>query len=144
MSLPVFSIFTHIQGRRLAERVSRSIKCAFGENMPVVTQLLTDSERSLLSSILPEKSFFELGNPYAITLLQRDIEMARRLKQLSPRFRSNGNNGTGRGRMVAQLSQEFGLCIRMVYRILMRLEGRSNGHRRRLKLYVTDFAAVQG
>jgi len=112
--------------------------------MPIIPQLLTDSERSLLSSILPEESFFELGNPYAITLLQRDIEMARRVKQLSPHFKPNGGNGTCRGRMVAQLSQEFGLCIRMVYRILMRLEGRSNGHRKALKCYITDFAAVHG
>jgi len=109
--------------------------------MPVITQLLTDSERSLLSSILPEDSFFKLGNPYAIALLQRDIDMARRVKELSTCFSSDGNNG--RSRIVQELSQEFNLCVRMVWRILGRLEGRSNGHKKTLKFYVTDFGAVQ-
>jgi hypothetical protein len=112
--------------------------------MPVITQLLTDSEYTLLRHLLGEDSFFDRGSPHPVALLKRDIDMARRAKQISQRLSSNGDSGAIRNRTVDQLSEEFGLAVRTVWKILKRLEGRSNGHKKTLKFYVTDFVAAQG
>jgi hypothetical protein len=53
--------------------------------MPIITQLLTDSEYARLKHLLGEDFFFDRGSPHPTALLKRDIDVAGRVKRLRSR-----------------------------------------------------------
>jgi hypothetical protein len=108
--------------------------------MPIIIQLLTESEFQLLRKILPEKSFFSRGDPSAISTLLRDLRIQNRVEEISHKYVRSKTGGPNRGSMVQQLADEFGLCKRMMWRILKRLEGRARPYRKFVQKFVTDFA----